>query len=519
VLDNFRIATGKLELKGSDFYVRAYTTQENSGDSYAANTIASRINQELYLPTYIPTYIGARTNGLGNEDAHTAARNAANADQDARYLPGSPLFNRKVDSLRNLSIAEGGAKFFDKSSLYHAEGSYNFRKHISWINLIAGGNFRRYSLNSEGTLFALDDDGEEIGYNEFGGYLQATKDISESGLNIQASVRYDKSEFFAGQFSPRASIVKSINNKHFLRLSAQQGFRIPTTQDQFIDLDVVSRRLIGRNDLLVDRYKQKTNTIYKTISRDEARASGDISLMVPATEVFDEYKSEKVRTLEFGYRGLFFDGKLLIDANYFYNNYIDFAAEIDVIQAIPNGLRNDPGTFDPNSDAGKTAIVLGTVPTQRYALDVNAKGTIQSHGWGLQLDYSLPKGYKVGGNISYNELISQEELIKEGLQVDFNTPRYRYNVSFSNRAVTKKFGFNVTWRWQDAFIWQSAIGVGVVPDFGTLDTQISYKIPALKTILKIGGANLLNERYTTSFGNPSLGGVYYLQLTFDEFFN
>jgi outer membrane receptor protein involved in Fe transport len=271
---------------------------------------------------------------------------------------------------------------------------------------------------------------------------------------------------------------------------------------------------------LVNRYRQKTNTIYKTQSVDNARANGNnIALLEPAKEVFDEYKSEKVRTLEIGYRGLFANGRLLVDANYFYNNYIDFAAEIDVTQAIPNGLRNDPGPFDPNSDAGKTAIVQRTVATQRYALDVNAKGTIQSHGWGLQADYSLPKGYKVGGNVSFNELISQEELIKEGLQVDFNTPRYRYNLSFSNRAVTKKLGFNVTWRWQDAFIWQSAIGVGVVPEFGTLDAQLSYKIPTIKTMLKIGGANILNQRYTTSFANPSLGGVYYLQLTFDQFFN
>ncbi len=519
VLDNFVIATGKIELKGSNFYIRGYTTQENSGDSYAANTVASRINQQFYIPSYIPAYLGARTSGLANEAAHTVARNAANADQDARYLPGSPLFNRKVDSLRNLSIANGGAKFLDKSSLWHAEGSYNFKNQISWVNLIVGGNFRRYSLNSEGTLFALDNDGKEIGYNEFGGYLQASKEFAASGISVQASVRYDKSEFFAGQFSPRASIVKSINNRHFIRLSAQQGFRIPTTQDQFIDLDVVSRRLIGRNELLVNRYKQKTNTIYKTQSANDAQAAGDISLLKPATEVFDEYKSEKVRTIEVGYRGLFLDGKLLVDGNYFYNNYVDFAAEIDVIQAIPNGLRNDPGPFDPNSDAGKTAIVQRTIATQRYALDVNAKGTIQSQGWGLQIDYSLPKGYKVGGNVSYNELISQEELIKEGLQVDFNTPRYRYNLNFSNRAVTKKFGFNVTWRWQDAFIWQSAIGVGVVPEFGTLDAQISYKIPSIKTILKIGGSNILNERYTTSFANPSLGGIYYLQLTFDEFFN
>jgi len=31
--------------------------------------------------------------------------------------------------------------------------------------------------------------------------------------------------------------------------------------------------------------------------------------------------------------------------------------------------------------------------------------------------------------------------------------------------------------------------------------------------------NLLNERYTTGFGNPRMGSILYISLTYDEFFN
>ena len=53
VLDGFSIQTGKLELRSSNFFLRAYTTQENSGDSYAANTLASLINAETTIPAYV----------------------------------------------------------------------------------------------------------------------------------------------------------------------------------------------------------------------------------------------------------------------------------------------------------------------------------------------------------------------------------------------------------------------------------------------------------------------------------
>jgi hypothetical protein len=49
------------------------------------------------------------------------------------------------------------------------------------------------------------------------------------------------------------------------------------------------------------------------------------------------------------------------------------------------------------------------------------------------------------------------------------------------------------------------------------DAQVSYKIPSLKTIAKIGGTNLLGGDYRTNFGAPFVGQQIYISLTFDEF--
>lgn len=516
ILDNFSISTTKLELRGSEFYLRAYNTSENSGDSYAANTLASLINQSTFLAPYVETFAFARAGvipGVGTdiESAHAAARAAARANQPQ---PGSDAFNQLSEQFRNLSIADGGAKFLDKSKLWHVEGSWDLSNRIDWAEVVVGGNWRRYSLNSEGTLFALDNDGEEISFNEFGAYGQITKRLLNDNLKLQGSLRYDKNENFKGQLSPRISAVFSKGN-HNLRGSFQRGFRIPTTQDQYIDLDVVTRRLIGSNQLLVDRYQFSPNNAYTTQSVQTATATGNTADFALENRVAQEFKTEKINTYEVGYKGLFADGRLLVDAYYYYSQYTDFIAEIDFVQAVPNGIT---GPKLSDSDQVRQDIINGTVPTQRFGFDVNAQGNVESQGWALQIDYTLPGGYTIGGNVAYNELISQQDLLDQGFQAAYNTPKYRYNVKFENRKLTDRLGFNVTWRWQQAFLWESSFGVGVIPEFGTLDAQISYRVPEWKSIFKVGASNLLNDYYTTSLGNPSIGGIYYIQITFDEFF-
>jgi iron complex outermembrane recepter protein len=546
ILDDFSIWTGKIELRGSNFFLRAYTTQENAGKSYAANTLASRINQQYYLPDYIGAFVAARGGGATVDQAHDAARAYADDAQQngvtnghAAYAPGTAEFNRMSSLLRNRSIAEGGALFLDRSKLYHYEGSYNFKDKISFAEVIVGANYRKYALESEGTLFALDNNGEEISFGEGGGYVQLKRDIIEN-VTLQGSVRYDKNVNFQGQFSPRVSAVWEFMTNHNLRASFQRGFRIPTTQDQYIDLDVVSRRLIGRNEILADRYNIVRNSVYTTQSVQAAQqgyASGDLtieqarSLLTVANDAYKEYKPEKVTTFEVGYKGLLLDGRLFVDVFYYQSYYTDLLAEVDVTQAVdatnlttvPDGYETDRGVKHTGSTQLDAFINGGDpgngVRLQRYGYDTNVDETVKSRGWGVGMEYTLGQGYVLGGNASYNELLELDNLVQQEYNVAFNTAKWRYNVTFGNRKLTKRMGFNVAYRWQDAYLWQSAIGSGIIPQFGTVDAQVTYNIPSMNARLKFGGSNITNERFTTSLANPAMGAIYYIQLNLDNILN
>ncbi len=532
ILDDFNIWTAKFELKNPNFFVRAYTTQEDAGDTYAANTVATLINLETFVPAYFQTFANTRTQGATVNEAHDAARQAANQTQ---AKPGTNEFNSLFEQFRNTPISEGGAQFLDKTGLWHAETKYNFSDIIdpSTVEIIAGANVRRYDLDSGGTLFALKDNGEEFDINEFGAYVQASRAFIDDQVDLQSSLRYDKNEYFDGQLSPRFSAVFEVADNHNIRGSFQRGFRIPDTQTQFIDLDVVTRRLVGSNPVLVDRYNFKTNTVYRTESVQEAREAVNAGQSLAAARELlepveiNKFKAEIASTFEIGYKSLIGE-RLFIDLYYYYSAYEDFNAEIDFTQAVDLTDTNtrdgfDPvPSFDPDSDSGKDAIINNSVTggrLQRYGFDINAEGTVESNGFAAEAEYILGMGYSIGGNIAYNNLISQQDLIDQGFRASYNTPEWRYNIQLKNRKLTNNLGFNIVYRWQDAFLWESAFGEGIIDSYGTLDAQISYRVPSLSTTVKLSGSNVLNNYYTTSFGNPRVGGIYLISFTFDQFMN
>jgi outer membrane receptor protein involved in Fe transport len=261
-------------------------------------------------------------------------------------------------------------------------------------------------------------------------------------------------------------------------------------------------------------------------------ASLNNAMALMKTFNFEDFQPEKIQTWEIGYKALL-DNRLFIDAYYYFSNYTDFIASVTFTQGIPNGRTVMPNanTYSGDNAVGtnnwKQSVLTQTDPTnpnqsfatQSYGFDINADGNVRSHGWAVTADYSLSDGYVIGGNISYNKLLDQDDLINQGFRASYNTPEWRYNVKFANRKLTDNVGFNITYRWQDAYVWESAIGDGVIDAFGTMDAQISYKLDNYNTILKIGGSNILNERYTTSLVNPNLGAIYYFSLTFDQLLN
>ena len=198
-LRNLKMGQYKAEVKGDNWFLRAYTTQENSGDSYTATTAALYINRvwksdQNWFATYTGTYAGMKLAGVPELQAEQASRAAA--DQ-GRLLPGTPEYQAAFNAAKGTSINNGGAKFDDHTNLYHFEGQYNLSSVTKVFDLLVGASYRVYHLNSHGTIFV--DTTGPINITEAGAYLQVQKALLHDVLRLTGSLRYDKNENFDGE--------------------------------------------------------------------------------------------------------------------------------------------------------------------------------------------------------------------------------------------------------------------------------------------------------------------------------
>jgi outer membrane receptor protein involved in Fe transport len=513
-LRNLVMAQHKAEIKSKNWFVRAYTTQENAGDSYNATVVGRLINEAWkpsanfatpvtaagsWYPQYIGNYLGYKFNfanapgGPNDYLAHNFARGQADA---GRLLPGTARFNAVRDSIRKLPIPRGG-KFLDKTDLWASEAQLNLSDALKFsdkIEIIAGASWRQFSLNSEGTLF-LDTAGR-IKINEFGGYVQFRKKLFEERLTLTASGRFDKNDNFEGRFTPRVTALIKLFKDNNLRLSYQTGYRFPSTQNQYINLNTGSAKLIGGLPLFADFYKFSSNPIYTAESIDAVRTKFKNTLVFDPTLLkvaqFNPIKPESVVSYEIGYKGIIAK-RVLIDVYGYMSDYTDFIGAVAAGQARAGGAANLPDLINP-------------LNTSNYSFPQNSSKKVKARGYGMSVEVLLPRNFVLSGNFSSDELYD----VEAGLVTFFSTPRFRYNISLGNPKLFKNFGFSSTFRWQDNNFYEGTFVTGTLPYFGVIDAQFNLRLPKISSVLKIGGSNIGNFYYRTAFGNPEVGGLYYV---------
>src|SRR5690606_33003208 len=412
-----------------------------------------------------------------------------------------------------------GAGILSQSKLYHVEGQYDFTK-IEIFDLLVGGNFRMYDMFTNGTLF--DDADGPIAIKEGGAFTQVSKAVLDEKLRLTGSLRYDKNQNFKGRFTPRASGVYNIAGNHYLRSSYQTGFRNPSPGDQYIRLNAGPITILGgvpdnSDDLTVYQNSFTTASLGPFFGRfNELVNSGtpfgeavaQAKDLLVKSEV-DYIKPERVQTFEIGYKGMI-GADLMIDANYYYSSYNDFILNQVVIE--PQSPVLDGG--EVNMDA---AMDLLNGDSHLYQLYTNATERVTTQGATLGINYRLPGNFMVKANGTWAEFDLRNADPND--IPAFNTPTFRTSLMLGKDTVNRNLGFNIAWRWQDAYDWYGTFNQlrpGRISAHSMVDAQVSYKVLSMKSIFKLGASNLLNNQVYQAYGSPTVGAVYYLGITFDE---
>jgi len=276
----------RLELrKKDDFFIRAYATNEDAGNSYDAVLTAFLMQDAAsddwdwynryrgYWTSNITDQVRdldpnlvwepqlGSTLDIGAIDSvvaahpdqmaawHDEAEDYANLEHGdlggalAYFEPGTARFDSLLSDITSkTSFLEGGSRLQDKSALYHIHGEKIFN--TEFAKFTVGANGRLYTPKSDGALFS-DTNGVNITNKEFGVYGGLEKRFNDDEWIVKASMRIDKNENFNYLPSPAASVIWQPNKEHSLRATITSAIRNPTLLNQYMYYNVGRAKLVG----------------------------------------------------------------------------------------------------------------------------------------------------------------------------------------------------------------------------------------------------------------------------------
>jgi outer membrane receptor protein involved in Fe transport len=534
---------------------RAYLTQENTGQSYNLRSMGENIDRSykpdaVWNTDFTNAWNTATAGGQGVAQALTTARTAADA---GRLQPGTDAFNQRLSTLQDVNNWDVGAALRVRANLAHAEAQVNLAEALrrggralpAGLDLLAGADHRTYVVVPDGNYFVNPNPGKDpltdnLTYSKTGGFVQVGERLFEEKLRLTATLRVDKNDYFDVKFNPRFTAVYSPTPRQNFRLSYQSGYRFPSLFEGFSNVNSGQVKRIGglrvmSNGVFENSYLRTSIDAFNTAvtAAVNANISGQTTAQKRAAAIlasqnmlvktpYTYLKPEYIKSLEVGYKaGIGPAGRLLVDVDFYYNSYRDFIAQVEAyvpIAAATGGTTIQdplPATYVPVSGDDLTAVAtaLNTRATQaRYRLWTNSQSQVYNYGGSAGLRYTLAGGYLAGANATYARL--DRTANGDGLEDGFNTPRWAYNLSFANENAYQNVGFGVNFRHQVSYYSQTFLVNGTVPAYSSLDAQVSYHIPAAQVSLKLGASNVLNRYYTTYLGGPSVGGLYYLTVTY-----
>jgi outer membrane receptor protein involved in Fe transport len=552
-LENFKMFQHKIEYNNRNLNMRAYSTIENSGNTHQLTALAAGIVYPRaqawygeYLKNYIlgaasqldpdplvgvgmmaaqigATYEGALLAALGegktmeeaqaagfaassalsftdNAQLTTALHSAARSAADLLLpVPGSETFNTELESLKSNPLELGvGASVIDNSRTHTFEVNYNLQDLVSFGDVIIGASARKNILDSEGTLFT-DYDGN-ISYMQYGAYVQVQDEVLDGAVKLTASARYDKSDYFEGNFTPRIGALVGINDNMNFRISYQTGFRNPTNQDQYIALNAGSEVLMGSSPDSVERFQMDVAGfpisgahVFATAIDPVALSAGNI---VPAD--LKNVEAEFVRSLEAGFRLNTSD--LSIDLAGYYSDYDNFISAQQVYVPLFIG------------PSGTTAEAIGAGALFPFGVDGNIDEDVKSWGVSFAVEKSLFDNYSLGLVYEHNQL-DYTEKAGSTFEPAFNTPENQVKLSLSGRKLLDNLSFNVSARYYDDYLYQSSFVDAMIDSNVVIDAQVSMDIEQFDAVLKVGGANIGGDDYVNMPGSGLIGNQYYVSLT------
>ncbi|HZI20953.1 MAG TPA: TonB-dependent receptor, partial [Gemmatimonadales bacterium] len=436
------------------------------------------------------------------------AWNTAGSSSSAWYSGTSSSF---------VGLASGTTSYLDES-LFHVESRTSRSFPGDAGRLVVGASVQDNMIDTRGTVLSPANDGRSDLY--YGAFAQLEYAVGH--LRVIGAVRWDDSELFPAQLSPKSALVFSPARNHALHLSVDRAFLTPRLANLFAQREAAVAGGV-QNLMAIEDALRADPSVGPALASVPRGALFDRSAAVPDSAFGNAHLvPQTVTNYEVGYKGQI--GRRLFITLDAYDARIDNFLT-GQLPAGSTGLNPayQPWTAPPQVPASSRALVASAVfdsllgapcgPVCAYGLTRLADGTsaiVLSFGnvgrvdeWGVELGGSVSLTTALTASVSYTwyNFAVRQNVVSNVLAP--NTPHSKGTVAFEYTG-RQGLDFGVGARIVGGFWWSNGNFVGYVPSSQTVDLNAAYRISVhLRGF--VNATDLFNERRFQVYGGAVIG--------------
>jgi len=409
---------------------------------------------------------------------------ALNRYAGAQLAPANAALS--ADSLGKLSDWPSDGRMYAAE----VQGNYAIRPLLN-TTVVFGGQYRNDVVSSDRQWLWDRVTESDVTNSQTGVYAQTTTPVAR-WLDVVLAGRLDDPENYDKQWSPKAGVVVKPWVDQAFRVTFNRAFKSPT---------------ILQTNFYIPDWTAIISIYGNTGGFQTTNAAGTV------LATYQPMRPETNKTWEFGYKGILAN-RLYLDGTYFQSDYENFMSPLTI---VGNPFAGAAATFakpvtNPGGDIpvnGQGRIVnQAPTPITPIVLTYYNLGNAKVSGVDAGLTAILTQHVEARSTLStvkINDLTIPPGGSPEAASL--NAPTTKWTIGATARDLGPVTA-GLTFRNVNAYYFRSGTNTGVIPTFGGLDANVTFKLRSLQnSLVSLSVSNLFsctgeNPRWSTPPATP-----------------
>jgi iron complex outermembrane receptor protein len=433
--------------------------------------------------------------GIGRVQVTDVSRPWARANYNMRHFNFLTYYDARI--AENQVALSSGAPLWEDSYNLHGEVQTNWDFLSGRSRIVGGVALNRQDVdtaNDVGVQTLMAQAQSEDSQSAFG---QIEFDVTNT-LKLLGAARYDSSDLFESQFSPKAALVYEVSPQHSVRVGYNEAFQRPNYSELFLSAPAGAPANLAAaaaaNPAAAALAPVLTQLGFAPLPI-LARGNGALDV-------------EKVKSYEVGYSGIY-GGRLYFTADAYKSRLTNFVT--DLLPGVNTAFApyQIPTTLPAAVQAGLNGFLRAALATRFGGLSTvdgrpalvfsytNA-GEVDTQGGEVAFNYYVTNNWMVDFNYSYFDFEVQSSQV--GDQLLPNAPENKFNAGLAFRSTN--FDAKVAYRWVEEFPWAAGVFVGTVPQYDVVNVSARYNFGRFGVGAEV--TNALDDEHFETFGGDIL---------------